>query len=102
MATARNLMHKKHEDEFCRYLLSCGWEPQQPKEYEIFRAIKGSELCIIHYKLAAKEHYTLWGNSERLFHEWLEARKEQINTTYDPPPALSTGSRTRMTGGPND
>lgn len=78
---ARNLAHKSHLEEFLRYLIACGWEPQQPKEWEHFRGIKDGQLCIVNFKQAAKEHVTVWGNSLTEFNDWLETKKGQNDGT---------------------
>lgn len=76
---ARNLAHKSHLDEFLRFLIACGYEPQQPKEWEHFRGIKDGQLCIVNFKAAAKEHVTVWGKSLEEFNHWYSYTKGQAD-----------------------
>lgn len=59
MAT-RNLLHKRHLEDFREWLINDGWKIHEAKGiYEVLRASKGSKWLIVYCRTDAKEHYSV-------------------------------------------
>ncbi len=64
--TERNLLHGDYIETFARYCEGLGWMRTKPKgEYEVLRMThpQGKEPLIVHRRLTANEHVTVWGVS---------------------------------------
>ena len=78
----RGLIHFNQLPALAEWAKKRGWseEPVQG-EFEVLRLRNGRQCAIFHRKSAAKEHVTVWGESERLgreFTRWAKQREEAI------------------------
>lgn len=76
----RNTMHRSHLEEFERFLLSCGYEPVRPHQYEAVRMYHPDRqgVLVVWQKVKAGEHLSIQGQSEEMFQEWRSYRNGAI------------------------
>lgn len=78
----RGLLHFNQIDALTDWAKARGWK-QEPiaGDYEVLRLRNGKQCAIFHHKHAAKEHLTVWGDSEKLakqFVRWKSDREAAI------------------------
>jgi hypothetical protein len=78
----RGLLHFSQVDALTEWAAKRGWKQEPTKaDFEVLRLRNGKQCAIFHRKSLAKEHLTVWGDSERLAREfvrWTHAREEAM------------------------
>jgi len=77
----RSDLHKSKLVYFKTWLRGLGWEESRPKGfYEVLRMThdKYSGVLLVYDRNEAKEHYTTFGISDELLHQWLREKQRGV------------------------
>lgn len=74
----RGLLHFSQISALTEWAKRRGWKEEPTKDtYEVLRLRQGKQCAIFHRKSEAKEHVTVWGESERLAREFMRWNKQR-------------------------
>ncbi|AZV93549.1 hypothetical protein CBF45_07325 [Bordetella sp. J329] len=80
MPRSRCTLHKSKLAAFQTFCEGYGWKAEPTKGgYEVLRMRHAGceNLLIVHGKIDAQEHYTTWGESQRMIRQFLRARAQE-------------------------